>query len=241
MGEIENHPPSSKRQSQFSPQSKEEYLCSKSCRVGWMSGRIKSRSIRALHLTILLASMIFHGVLFAYLAHYVAQPQSLKEAPTIQVSLVTPPKPEFVRRHFTDRPPPNGPVLPARTNLEHSIPRAAASPASDSAEPLTPGAASPSKDDAMAGARRALGGLNSCDQKQLTREEREQCQAQKWAHTAMPAPRLNLDPAGRFAKNPEPFLSRRPEEGCRIRLTGDVDAMGDNMNSRAGVTCVKRF
>jgi hypothetical protein len=75
----------------------------------------------------------------------------------------------------------------------------------------------------------------------MTRQERERCDAERWARVAPAAPRLNLDPAGRYARNLEPFLSRRPKDGCRARLAGDVDARGNDMNARAGVTCVVPF
>jgi len=90
--------------------------------------------------------------------------------------------------------------------------------------------------------RPVLQGLRAgCDSVRLTRQEREDCEAKRWAGLEKAVPRLNLDPTGRYARNPEPFLSRKPEKGCRARLTGDVDGMGNDMNARAGVTCVKRF
>jgi len=86
-----------------------------------------------------------------------------------------------------------------------------------------------------------LRGLRNCDRPTFTRQERERCEAERWAGVAPVAPRLNLDPSGRYAKDPTPYLVRRPEKGCRARMTGEVDARGDDENVRAGVTCVKRF
>jgi hypothetical protein len=87
--------------------------------------------------------------------------------------------------------------------------------------------------------RPALRGLRGCDL--ATREARERCEVERWSRAAPVAPRLNLDPSGRYAKDPEPFLLRRPKDGCRARMGGDVDARGDDSNVRAGVTCVVPF
>jgi hypothetical protein len=83
--------------------------------------------------------------------------------------------------------------------------------------------------------------LRNCDRPTFTRQERERCEAERWAGAAPGAARLNLDPSGRYAEDPTPYLTRRPEKGCRIRMTGEADARGDDGNVRAGVTCVKRF
>lgn len=106
--------------------------------------------------------------------------------------------------------------------------------------PLASGGA-PSQADLTAKGRQALRGLGGCDRVTMTREERERCEAERWARVGQASPRLNLDPSGRYAKNPEPFLLRRPKDGCRARMGGDVDAMGDDSNVRAGVTCVVPF
>ena len=88
--------------------------------------------------------------------------------------------------------------------------------------------------------RRTLGGLAGCDRPELTREARERCEARRWSG-GMATARLNLDPTGRFAKDPEPFLSKRPKKGCRVRVTGDADPMGESGNAVGGVTCVIPF
>jgi hypothetical protein len=116
------------------------------------------------------------------------------------------------------------------------------SPAPDGAgAPLTSSDAAPGDEELAAGVRQALRRLRGCDRAQLTRDERERCEARRWVGPAPVAARLDLDPSRRYAENPEPFLSRRPTNGCRARATGDVDAMGDDGNARAGITCVKPF
>lgn len=89
--------------------------------------------------------------------------------------------------------------------------------------------------------RRALSELRRCDRQALNREERERCEAQKWARASPPAEQSDMDPTGRFTVNREPILSRRPEKGCRLRLTGDQDTMGDPGHTRGGFTCVGKF
>jgi len=89
--------------------------------------------------------------------------------------------------------------------------------------------------------RQALQGLAGCDSPRLTREDRERCDARRWARSGPAEPGLNLDASGRYAENPEPLLSRRPTKGCRARATGDVSPGGDDANVRAGFTCVVPF
>lgn len=197
------------------------------------------RGVRGFRLAVLVASTLFHAALFAFLAHNVAEAPNHEEARTLKVSLVSPPPQPRTRRNPTNPSPPKVHGLPGPTHPEKLVSPVAASPSAANVQPAL-GGAGRTGDEPRAGEQRALRGLGGCDQRRLTREEREQCEAQAWSR-AGPDIRLNLDPTGRFAKNPEPFLSRRPDKGCRIRLTGEDDPRGDDMNARAGVTCVKRF
>ncbi len=107
--------------------------------------------------------------------------------------------------------------------------------------PVAPRIAPPG-DGGLAGqAQRALQGLGGCERAGLSREDRERCETRRWASAGAPAKRLNLDPSGRYVEDAEPFLSRRPKKGCRVRATGDTNAMGDSGNARAGFTCVVPF
>lgn len=148
----------------------------------------------------------------------------------MRVSLVPPrsppPRAERVARGQTPEPRARGPsVLPAPP------------PASDASAP-TPQHASEGHPPPQG----VLRGLRGCDGPDLTREERERCRTDLWARTAPTlTARLDLDPAGRFAGHAEPFLSRRPSNGCRLRATGDTDVMGDSQGVRAGLTCVLPF
>lgn len=197
------------------------------------------RGVRGFRLAVLVASALLHAALFAVLAHNVAEAPNHEEARTLEVSLVSPPPRPRIRRNPTDPSPPKDHGLPGPTRPENLVSPVVAPASAENVQPA-PGDALRPGDEPRAGPQRTLRGLGGCDQRRLTREEREQCETQAWSR-AGPDMRLNLDPTGRFAKNPEPFLSRRPDKGCRIRLTGEDDPRGDDMNARAGVTCVKRF
>lgn len=194
----------------------------------------------------LLASGVLHAVLLVVLVRYAArETPAYREPPVIQATLVPPDRPGPAKR---DRVGPR--------SLEDRDARVRTAPASDvpSLAPPLPGEVAPftlgdatadmtapGEADLAARGRQALRGARGCDRAELTRKAREDCEAERWAGVAQVGKRLNLDPSGRYAKNPEPFLLRRPKNGCRARMGGDVDAMGDDSNVRAGVTCVKPF
>lgn len=181
----------------------------------------------------LLASAIFHAILFVALVRYLAPPPGYEEPPSIQVSLVPPVRPERAHRAVAD---------PARSDDRGALAQTEpVLPIQSAPTSLANGDAASGEAEGPAKGRPALRGLRGCDPVRLTREERERCEAERWARVAPVTTPLNLDPTGRYAKNPEPFLSRRPTDGCRARLTGDVDPMGNDMNARAGVTCVIPF
>jgi hypothetical protein len=179
--------------------------------------------------------------LFAVLVRYLAPPPAYDEPPSIQVSLVPPVRPD--RAHREAAAPARSEDRDASAQTEPALPIQPLSPSlpSGGAAPSTPGDAAPGEAELAANGRQALRGLRGCDLARLTRQERERCEAERWARVAPVTARLNLDPTGQYAKNPEPFLSRRPKDGCRARLAGDVDGMGNDMNARAGVTCVVPF
>ena len=211
-----------------------------------MDERGKSRDGGALRTAAIMASALFHAVLLALLVRYAVQETPAYHEPTtLQATLVPPDRPGPAHRDRAGPRPSDSRDVQARTAPGLPV-QATAPPLLGDVAPFTPGdaspaAASPGEADVAARGRQALRGLRGCDRVELTLKEREDCEAQRWAGVAQVAKRLNLDPSGRYAKNPEPFLSRRPSKGCRVRLTGEDDAKGDDMNARAGVTCVKPF
>lgn len=200
------------------------------------SGRISARRADR-RSAIFVASALLHLGLLALLAEYLSRSPTLAESPGIQVVLLRP-EPPPVARAPQDAPPPRL----AGTRRAPDTP-----PFSASAPPLEPGARStggPADDPTSGNGQRTLRGLASCGLADLARmspEEREECQTRRWARTGAASPRLDLDPRGRYAENPEPYLTRRPKDGCRVRAAGDVDPMGDSGNARAGIGCALSF
>lgn len=180
--------------------------------------------------TVLAASAAFHLLLLALLLRSLASGPSHAEGPVLQVSLVRPP--ERLRPASTER--------RARRTAPATI-RDHLAPIPPEPSAVAPRMAEAPSADAGAAMRRALGGLAGCDRPGLSREDRDRCEARRWTGGGTAAARLNLDPAGRNAKDPEPFLSKRPRKGCRVRVTGDIDPMGESGNGVGGVTCVIPF
>lgn len=213
-----------------------------------MAERGKSRSGAARTAAIAL-SVVFHLVLLALLVRYAARTTPAQvEPPTIQALLFPTARPDRDRRDRVRPASPGDRDARARAGRKALLAQAL-SPGE--AASIAPGVALPPTGmgagaDVAAGAQPRLRGLGGCARPDLTRREREDCEARRWADaapssTAQADPHLNLDLTGRYAKNPEPFLSRRPSNGCRARLTGETDVRGDDQNYRAGVTCVKPF
>ena len=213
-----------------------------------MAGRGKTRGGGARTAAIAL-SVVFHLVLLALLVRYAARttPAQL-EPPTIQAMLFPSARQDVGRRARLRAASRGDHDAVDRTRRKALLARAL--PLGEVA-PFAPGAALPPAEagagtGVAAGPAPALRGLGGCGRPDLSRREREDCEARRWADaapssTAQANPRLNLDLTGRYAKNPEPFLSRRPSKGCRARLTGETDVRDDDQNYRAGITCVKPF
>jgi hypothetical protein len=92
----------------------------------------------------------------------------------------------------------------------------------------------------VANLSRALRGLFGCDLAHLTDAERAACAERSAANRpATPRP-LNLDPLGRYASNPEPYLTRMPKNGCKVRAAGD-EALPGKQGVAAGVSCAWSF
>jgi hypothetical protein len=196
-----------------------------------MAGGKASSRHTTLRAAALAVSAVLHAALAVLLGYFLSKTPTYTEPRAIQVTLVAPARapPRTERdapRRLTPRPP------GASASAEVAPLPVAPAPA------VAAGAA---VDGEAARGRQVLQALGRCDRAGLSREERERCETGRWARAGPAAARLNLDASGRYAENPEPFLSRRPTKGCRARATGDVNAMGDPGNARAGVTCVIPF
>jgi len=204
-----------------------------------MAERGASGGIGARRAAMLGGSAALHAALLILLARYLAQTPRYAETPVMQVSLApAPPRPERVEPPIARAAPAElrGPVGAV------SAPPILSSPAmAGDTEALPSGAGGPSDGEAVGEMRQALQALGGCERAGMTREDRERCEARRWSGPAPVMARLNLDPSGRYAKNLDPVLSRRPTKGCRLRATGDAGPFGDSQNARAGITCVKPF
>lgn len=190
--------------------------------------RVAGRNVRPVALG---ASVVFHAVLVLVLARFLAQTPIQAEAPVMRVTLVSPPE-RSVPRQAAKR------EISRERRVETTTARATPAIAD---LPVAPRIAAPGDGGVAGRAQQALQGLAGCERAGLSREERERCETRRWASADAPATRLNLDPSGRYVEDAEPFLSRRPKKGCRVRAAGDTNAMGDSGNARAGFTCVIPF
>jgi hypothetical protein len=197
-----------------------------------MAGGRSSSRRATLRPAALAVSAALHAALAVLLGYFLSKTPTYTEPRAIQVTLVAPARREAPPRTERDQPrrlTPRPPVASAGAEVA-PLPVAPA-----------PGVAGPAADGEAGRGQRVLQALGRCDRAGLSREERERCETGRWARAGPANARLNLDASGRYAENPEPFLSRRPTKGCRARATGDVNAMGDPGNARAGVTCVIPF
>lgn len=194
------------------------------------------RNSRAVAITF---SVVFHLIALALLAKHNSEEQLAPKSSAIQLSIVNlQPRAEpqrtqerqarsIVRPHLA-APSLSPPVL------------APVAPHGDLPQPL-PTPPAPEGNPLPARARQALRAVASCDRPGLTRDEREKCNAQRWAQAESTSLRLDLDPAGHYAEDKAPVLSRRPTNGCRARVTGAEGAMGNSAGVAGGATCVVPF
>ena len=97
--------------------------------------------------------------------------------------------------------------------------------------PQTPG------DEAsrLRSALRRGAGCEHADLLGLTAAERQAC-LDRLAKAQGGGARLNFDLRGGYAKNPQPFLERRPKNGCKARAGGDTAPMGEQ-GVASGIAC----
>lgn len=199
--------------------------------TGRSSGGGEARALAAL------ASVLFHGAVLLLLARHLSQVAPIPEAPPIQVTLIPRPQPLAANRERRRAEPP-------RREAMTPLPPRASRPTP--VLPSTPFASppSPSVDTAPAAdAQRVLRNLSGCDPgrwDRLSFDARARCEARAQRGVA-DGGRLELDPSGRYAADEQPFLSRKPKNGCRARAAGDVDGYGDSGHVRAGVGCAFSF
>ena len=176
------------------------------------------------------AAAVFHVALLGVLSRQIGGLEPSTASEPMNVSLVRAPPP---RSSSAER------VAPRRAVSARSLavpPMRGETTAPQAVPPAPAGVNSAGFETA----RQVLQELSKCRDENLARlppEERDRCVERARARDAdAGAPRLNLDPAGRYAENPEPYLNRRPTNGCKPRAAGDVGPFGPQ-GARAGVGC----
>jgi hypothetical protein len=129
----------------------------------------------------------------------------------------------------------------AHSALRAFRPSSALTPAPTAPAPAAPAArtvASPNGAD-VANLSRALRRLFGCNLAHLTDAERAACAERLAANVpTRPAP-FNFDPHGFYVRDPEPYLTRQPKNGCKVRASGDTAAHQHGI--AAGVGCERSF
>ncbi len=187
------------------------------------------------------ASVGVHAVVLLFLVWRLGDAPGVADTPVMSVELATPP-------YAALRP------LPQLARAREP----AVKPRAPAARPISPNRVDPptiapsgpvlSRPEAdSAGVQRALRGLAGCrhaDLARLTPDERRHCEARELAAAERlkngPAAKLNFDLNGRYAENPEAYLNRRPKNGCKARVGGDIAPMGEQ-GGAGGVTCALSF
>lgn len=184
------------------------------------------------------ASAVAHAGLFLLLAWRLGEAPARPEPPAMVVQLMPrPPRPE-AEPEARKAPPQADPADRERRPV-------AARPSLPPPPGLAVPAPAPLAVDEAAGAQ-ALRGLLDCrpaNLDRLTPDARERCERRLAGDPALRAasgPRLNLDASGRYGRDDEPYLARRPKTGCKVRAAGGVDPMG-RQGAVGGVACAIPF
>lgn len=179
------------------------------------------------------ASVAAHGVVFAVLAWRLGATPELAEAPVMNVRLATLSHPKPREPHHEP------PAVKADTSTRAPRPDTPVVRPADQPAVALPG----DETRRGEGVRQALRGRLGCDRADLmglTAEERERCRDRLAAGAAQAPFKLDLDRKGRFAEDPEPYLARRPHNGCKVRAAGDKTPSGEE-GAAAGLACAWSF
>ncbi len=158
------------------------------------------------------------------------------ELPAMNVQLAPPP---------ASRPSPEPSTRTTKPHLARTLPNAAPpnlppAPVNPAPEAAAPEVAQQPPDGVRNVLRRAAG----CDPAALvglSAAEREACLDRLAKGRGGPSG-LNLDRRGDYAaaKNPAPYLTRKPRNGCKATAAGDVAPSGDQ-GAKAGIGCAWSF
>ncbi len=180
------------------------------------------------------ASVAVHAILLVIFVQGLGSWSPSTDGPITTVELA--PRPPAQPRKPTSRP------RRARKAPQASVDLRPEPPAPDARE--TGEASPPPAESLSGGARQSLRYLVGCERAalfHLTSEERRHCEDQTMAARRASVPlRLNLIPRGQYLGDPEPYLSRRPRNGCKVRAAGVKAPMGQE-GPATGITCARPF
>ena len=181
------------------------------------------------------ASAAAHAVFLLWIVWRLGASPHLAETPIMSVELM---RPRNDKAHEPPSPRDRKPAARSLSILTSPPDDRPSAPVPETREVTRPG-------EGSGAVRQALRGLLGCEHAALaglTSEERERCRERLGAEAgrAGGVGRLNLDPRGAFATDAEPYLARKPRNGCKPRAAGDVGAMGE-IGAAGGVTCAWSF
>lgn len=185
---------------------------------------------------LLILSVGAHVVVLSWLMTH-RQPFSRAiEPPTMEVMLMPP-----LLRRAPLAEPRRAPAKPVKAHVPRSVERAPVVRHDPAVATPDGGATAPAVEP---GVRQALRGLLGCRHAALaglSPEERQRCQDRLGALAEQEASqKLNLDTRGVFARDPDPYLARKPKNGCKARAGGDVAPTGKH-GAALGVGCAWAF
>lgn len=158
------------------------------------------------------------------------------EPPPMEVMLMPP----ALRRAPLAEPRP-APAKPIRPHVARSVVRA---PVVRHDPAVATPDGGPTAEAVQPGVRQALRGLLGCRHAALaglSPEERQRCQDRLGALAGQErGPKLDFDTRGAFARDPDPYLARKPKNGCKARAGGDVAPTGEH-GAALGVGCAWAF
>jgi hypothetical protein len=203
-----------------------------------MDTRPRAAPARSLAIAVSVAA---HALAFLALFWRLGAAPAYQELPAMNVQLA--PWPQTVRR-----PPPPRPVetqrSPAKPSQESSTtPTVLSRPAVTAQESGAVPQAPPSEGEgaSVRNALRGLGGCSHADLLTLSPSERQACLDRLAKAPAAGAMALDLDGRGyAAAKAREPYLQRKPKNGCKVGAGGDTAPSG-NQGAAAGVGCAWSF
>ncbi len=183
---------------------------------------------------IVATSVLAHVAVSAILFSHFGSTPSYAVAPVMSVELLT--------RSPAAKPP----LAKAPRRRSPSLSASSARAVVPHRTPLAPSDVAPSALASPApGVQATLRGLLGCSEAALAhlpRAQREVCEQQLARRQVADLGRaaLNLDLGGSFAKDPQPYLERRPTHGCKARAGGDVAPLGE-IGVATGIACAKPF